>query len=185
LKRTWLFVLIALALVAGAALVACGGGNDNENNKPAATAVEDQGGNGGGGEAEATTAPKDTPKPSTGGGSSGSLGDIPIYPGASKVSSGEYSGSDAAIPMIGSDVDASNYNSVQWGIYETSDSADDVYNWYKDKMSDWHQEWSYSGGDETGAGAMVVWTKDSGKEAAWVIISEDSGTTELSIWYGS
>lgn len=186
MKRLWTYALIALALVAGAAFVACGGGgNDNKGNNAAPTAVETQGENQGGGQATPTTGAKATSTLGTSGSSSGSIGDIPVYPGAKKDSSGSYSGSNAMIPMIGSSVNATDYGTVQYGIYETSDSAQDVYNWYKDKMSGWKEEWSYSGGSEGSAGAMAVWTKDNPKVAAWLIVGEDSGTTTLTIWYGS
>jgi hypothetical protein len=185
LKRSWTYALIVLTLVAGAAFVACGGGSDNKSNNSAPTAVQNQGGDQGGNQATPTTGAKATAKSGNSGSSSGSIGDIPVYTGAKKDSSGSYSGSNAMIPMIGSSVNASDYGTVQYGIYETSDSAQDVYNWYKDKMSGWKEEWSYSGGSQGSTGAMAVWTKDNPKVAAWLIVGEDNGTTTLSIWYGS
>ena len=113
-------------------------------------------------EAKATEEKKATPKPDNGD-SGGSIGDVPVYPGAKKTTSGEWSGSEAMIPAIGSDVDAGNYAKVQYAMYETDDSANDVFDWYKDKMSDWDDAGSFSGGSEGSVGAFGVWTKDDGK----------------------
>jgi len=188
-KRSILYVLVALMLALGAAFVACGGGGDKSNKEEAqptasqqqddqAQQEEDTP------EAESTPEKKATSK-SSGGGSSGSIGDVPIYPGAKETDKGEWSGSEAIIPSMGSDVDAGNYTKVQYGMYETEDAAGDVFDWYKDKMGDWKEEGTFSSGSGDSAGAFGVWTKDDGKEAVWITISEDSGTTTLAIFYGS
>ena len=175
MKRSIIYVLIALMLAFGAALVACGGGDKADKEQAQPTAEQQQ---------EDTPAAKATPKPS-GGDSGGSIGDVPVYPGAEKTTGGEWSGADAMIPAIGSDVDAASYSTVQYAMYETSDGADKVFDWYKDKMSGWDDQGSFSGGSEGSVGAFGVWTKDGGKKAAWVTIGEDSGTTTLGIFYGS
>ncbi len=69
-------------------------------------------------------------------------------------------------------------------MYETDDSPDEVFNWYKDKMSGWKEEWIMSSSGE-GAGSIGVWSKDDGKTAGWVTVSEDQGTTSLTIMTGS
>jgi hypothetical protein len=187
LKRSILYVLMAMMLAFGAAFVACGGGDKADKEQAQPTVEQQQDGQG---QQEDTPAAEDTPEKkatpkSSGGDSSGSIGDVPIYPGAKETTSGEWSGADAMIPAIGSNVDAGSYSTVQYALYETSDGADKVFNWYKDKMSDWNDEGSFSGGSEGSVGAFGVWTKDGGKKAAWVSIGEDSGTTTLGIFYGS
>ena len=69
-------------------------------------------------------------------------------------------------------------------MYETDDSPDDVFNWYKDKMSGWKEEWIMSSSGE-GAGSIGVWSKDDGKTAGWVTVSEEGGKTSLTIMTGS
>jgi hypothetical protein len=179
LKKVIVLFLIVMALVAGAALVACGGGGDKDKgDKTTPAAQETKEGNGG----EDTPAAKATKE--DGGGGGGSLGDIPVYPGATKVTSGEWSGADAPIPAIGGGENPSDYGTVKYGMYETDDSPDDVFNWYKDKMSGWKEEWIMSSSGE-GAGSIGVWSKDDGKTAGWVTVSEENGTTSLTIMTGT
>jgi hypothetical protein len=190
LKRSVIYVLFALMLALGAAFVACGGGSDKSNNDQAQPTAEQQDNQNGQDQqaeptAKATQQTKATVKPGNSGDSSGSIGDVPVYPGADKKASGEWSGSEAPIPALGSGVDAGSYAKVQYAMYETSDSAQNVLDWYKDKMSDWKDEGSFSGGSEGGVGGFAAWTKDDGKEAAWISVSEDSGTTTLGIFFGS
>jgi hypothetical protein len=189
LKRSILYVLIAMMLAFGAVFVACGGGGDNEkDNKEPTVAEQQQDGQDQQEDtpaAKATAEKKETPKSDSGGDSGGSIGDVPVYPGAKETTSGEWSGADAMIPAIGSDVDAGSYSTVQYAMYETSDGADKVFAWYKDKMSGWDDQGSFSGGSEGSVGGFGVWTKDGGKKAAWVSIGEDSGTTTLGIFFGS
>lgn len=186
MKRSVIYVLIALMLALGAAFVACGGGADKSDKEQAEPTVAEQQQDGQDTPAaESTPEKKATAKSSSGGDSGGSIGDVPVYPGANKTTGGEWSGSEAMIPAVGSDVDAGSYSTVQYAMYETSDGAQDVFEWYKDKMSDWKDEGSFSGGSEGSVGAFGVWTKDDGKEAAWITVGEDSGTTTLGIFFGS
>jgi len=184
LKKVIVLFLIVLTLAAGAALVACGGGDKNKEEKTTPAAQETKEGNGG----EDTPAAKETPAAKAtkeeGGGGGGSLGDIPVYPGANKITSGEWSGSDAPIPAIGGGENPSDYGTVKYGMYETDDSPDEVFNWYKDKMSGWKEEWIMSSSGE-GAGSIGVWSKDDGKTAGWVTVSEEGGKTSLTIMTGS
>jgi uncharacterized protein YgiB involved in biofilm formation len=69
-------------------------------------------------------------------------------------------------------------------MYETDDSPDEVFNWYKDKMSGWKEEWIMSSSGE-GAGSIGVWSKDDGKTTGWVTVGEEGGTTSLTIMAGS
>ena len=189
MKRSVIYVLIALMLALGAALVACGGGDKSDKGQAQPT-VEQQDNQDGQDQqeeptAKATQEKQATAKSGSSGDSGGSIGDVPVYPGADEKTSGEWSGSEAAIPALGSGVDAASYTKVQYAMYETSDSASEVLDWYKDKMSDWKDEGSISGGSEGSAGGFASWTKDDGKEAAWISVGEDSGTTTLGIFFGS
>lgn len=184
MKRSVVYVLIALMLALGAAFVACGGGGEESNKEQAEPTAAEQQQDGQEQQQADTPAAKATSKPS-GGESGGSIGDVPVYPGAKKTTSGEWSGSEAMIPAVGSDVDTANYTTVQYAMYETSDGAQKVFDWYKDKMSDWEDQGSFSGGSEGSVGAFGVWTKDGGKEAAWITIGEDNGTTTIGVFFGS
>jgi hypothetical protein len=180
-KRILALFLIVTALAAGAAFVACGGGDDKDKEEKATpVAQETKEGNGG----EETPAAEATEEDEGDGGSSGSVGDMPVYPGAKEVTSGEWSGSEAPIPGIGGGANPSDYGTVKYGMYETDDSPDDVFNWYKDKMSGWKEEWIMSSSGE-GAGSIGVWSKDDGKTSGWVTVSEEGGTTSLMIMTGS
>ena len=189
MKRSMLYVLIALMLAFGAALVACGGGGDNEKDNKEPTVAEQQ--QDGQDQQEDTPAAKETPKKketpesSSGGDSGGSIGDVPIYPGAKEITSGEWSGSEGGIPGIGSGVDTADYQNIEFAMYETDDSPEDVFDWYKDKMSDWDEEGSFSGGSGSDYGAYALWTKDGGKTGAWITVGASDGTTSLGVWVAS
>jgi hypothetical protein len=181
LKKVIVLFLIVTALVAGAAFVACGGGDDKDKDgKDTPVAQETKEGNGG----EDTPAAKATKEDGGGGDSGGSVADVPVYPGAKKITSGEWAGSDAPIPGIGGGENPSDYGTVKYGMYETDDSPDEVFNWYKDEMSGWKEEWIMSSSGE-GAGSIGVWSKDDGKTTGWVTVSEEGGTTSLTIMTGS
>lgn len=184
MKRSVVYVLIALMLALGAAFVACGGGGEESNKEQAEPTAAEQQQDGQEQQQADTPAAKATSKPS-GGESGGSIGDVPVYPGAKKTTSGEWSGSEAMIPAIGSDVNAGDYTKVQYAMYETGDGAQDVFDWYKGKMSGWDDRGSFSGGSEGSVGAFGVWTKNDGKEAVWITIGEESGTTTLGIFLGT
>jgi len=185
LKRGLTFILIISVLFAGALAVSCGGGDGDEEEPVAAEtreADDDQ-------EAPADAEEKETPaaKPTQKeeGGEEPMEG-VPVYPGAKKVSSGEWSGSEMAIPMVGAPTNPEDYDKVTFAMYEVDDPPNDVFEWYKDEMGGWKEEWSFSGGDEdTGAAGIGVWTKDGGKTAAWVMVSEDDEVTSLVIATGT
>ena len=179
MKKSLLYVLIALMLVIGAAAVACGGGGDNgDKDSKEPTVAEEQDGTP---EAEATEE-EATPESSGDGASSGSFADVPVYPGATEITSGEWSGSEGMIPGLGSELDTEDFQKIEFAMYETDDSLDDVFDWYKDKMGDWNEEGSASGGSGGEAGAYGLWTKDDGKVAAWITVGEVGGTTSLGVW---
>lgn len=182
MKRGLTFILIVFALFAGALAVSCGGGDGDEKQPVAAETREadDQ--------AKETPAAKPT-EPKDGDeeqDSGGPVQGVPIYPGAKRISSGEWSGSEMPIPMVGAPTNPEDYEKVTFAMYEVDDSPNDVFEWYKDKMSGWKEEWTFSGGDEdTGTAGIGVWTKDGGKTAAWVMVSEDGETTSLVIATGT
>ena len=177
MKLRWMFGLIVLMLAL--ALTACGGGDDEEENgdggngTPAATKTA---------EAEGTQESAETPKatktaeaeaPSGGGGAS--LSDIPAYPGADKT--GDWSGSDAPIPLIGGgDVDLEDWEQSEWATYESGDSWETVSDWYKGKMPDsgWEEE-GWSNFSFEGGVAWGSYTRDGGNSAAWVFVSGTDG----------
>jgi hypothetical protein len=182
-KRSWICLLVVAAVVAGGAMVACGGGSDKEKATPTVQQQQEEGSTPA---AEATTAKSATSTPkSSGGSSAGSIGDVPVYPGATKITSGEWSGSEGSIPAIGSDLNAGDYTNVQYAMYESNDSPQDILDWYKDKMSDWKDEGSFSGGSGSDMGAFAAWSSDDGKVAAWITVGTSDDTTSLGIWVGS
>jgi hypothetical protein len=168
------------------ALAACGGGDDGEEDnggdegEPAATKTveaEDTGTP----EVVETEEPEKTEEPSSGGGGGGAtLSDIPVYPGADKT--GDYSSSDAPLPLIGGDVDVEDWEDSEWAVYETGDSVDDVAGFYKDKMPD--NGWEEEGWSDFSFGEGVAWgsyTRDGGDSAAWVFVSGTDDQTEIVI----
>ncbi len=177
MKKTWIYLLIVVALAAGAAFVACGGDEDEDGGK--ATPVAEENGDG-----EATPVAEENGGAEDGGGE-GSIADVPVYPGAKKTDSGEWSGSEALIPAIGGDLEAADYTKIEYGIYECEDSSDEVFDWYKDKMNGWKEEFTLSSSGEEGGGGVGIWSKDDGKVAAWITVSEEDGTTSLMIMVGS
>jgi len=187
LRLRWIFGLIALVALA-IALAACGGGDDEEGNgggdkeTPAATKTA---------EAEGTQEPAETPKATktaetqepSGGGGGGALSDIPVYPGADKT--GEYSG-DYSLPLLGEDLDVEDYKDTEWAVYETSDSAGDVADWYRGKMTD--AGWTEENWFDVSFGEGAAWgsyTKNDGDNAAWVVISGTEDKTEIVFGAGS
>jgi hypothetical protein len=186
LKKLWIYLLIVVALAAGAAFVACGGDEDEDGGKATPVAEENgeaENGDAENGDEEATPVAEENGEAEDGGGE-GSIGDVPVYPGAKEVMSGEWSGSEAAIPMMGAPMDPEDYGTVEYAMYETDDSAEEVFGFYEDEMKGWNEEWTFSGGDETGMGGMGIWSKDDGAVAAWIVVSEEDGTTSLMIGVG-
>jgi len=177
LKKVWIYLLIVVALVAGAAFVACGGEEEEEAAPPAAAT-----------EAEAPTEAETEEavveeEEEEDGAVEASIADVPVYPGAKKTQSGEWSGGEAAIPMLGAPIEAAEYGTIEFAMFETGDSADEVFSFYKDEMGDWEELWTFSGSGEEAVG-MGIWTKDEGKVAAWVVVGEEDDTTSLMIAVG-
>jgi hypothetical protein len=179
LKRSFLCVLVVLALVLGAGMVACGGGGDKSNEESGQPTAEQQQDNGDNSNQEEAATPEEKSSDNK---ASGSFADVPLYPGVDEITTGEFSGSDAGIPGISGDLNPEDYSSVEYGLYETSDDPEDVYNWYKDNMDGWDEQGSFSGGSDGDYGAYAIWSKDDGKTAAWITISMSDDLTNLGIW---
>jgi len=179
LKKILALFLIVMALVAGAAFVACGGGDDEDKDgKATPAAQETKEGNGG----EETPAAKATKEEDGGGGNGGgSLEDVPIYPGATKI--GEWSTTSGA--MAGAPMDLGEYSSITYAMFETDDSTDDVLDFYKDKMKDWNDEGTFSFGEGEEAMSWFYWTKDEGAVAAMVMVVEEGGNTAFTVYAAS
>ena len=181
MRLRWILGLIVLTLAL--ALAACGGGDDeeeenggDEGESPAATKTVEAEGTP---EVVETEEPEKTEEPSGGGGGA-TLSDIPVYPGADKT--GDYSSSDAPLPLIGGDVDVEDWEDSEWAVYETGDSVDDVAGFYKDKMPD--NGWDEEGWFDTSVLEGAAWgsyTRDGGDSAAWVFVSGTDDQTEIVI----
>lgn len=184
MKFSLRFVLILAALVAAAVLVlavACGGDDDEEGpaagETPAAAEETPEGPPPSEGE------PSEGPPP----GEVGELPDISAYPGAEEVFTGTFTGGGGfPIPMIGEgDLDPEDYGAVQYTVYETSDSADKVIDFYKEEFKDWEEEWTFSMEEGGQQGEIVIWSKDDAKLAAWLSAFEDEGTTNVIVATGT
>ena len=184
MRLRWILGLIVLMLAL--ALAACGGGGDNEKENgagetetPAATKTVEADET-----AEASKTPKATKTTEPSGDGGASVEDIPIYPGADKV--GDWEG-DYSLPLLGEDLDVEDYQGNSWAEYETDDSADDVIDFYRDKMPDngWNEErwWDTSFVEDVGWGS---YTRDGGDRAAWVFITgTEDDKTQIVIGTGS
>lgn len=177
------FVLVLTALIAAAFLVlavACG--DDEEEEGPAAgspVAAEETPEGPGPGEAETPETPE--------AGEVGELPSIAVYPGAEEVSSGTFTGAGAfPIPLVGDGgLAPEEYGSVRYTIYETSDSPDDVLDFYKDEFKGWEEVWTFSMDQAGQKGEVAVWSKGDGAVAAWLAAFEDDGTTSVVVAVGA
>jgi len=191
LKKSIVYALIALMLALGAAFVACGGGGngDDDNSQPTVAEQQDDEDSEDSQDSQDSDEAgdedaQDEEDSDSGGDSGGSFGDVPVYPGAKETFSGEWSGGEG-IPGIGSELDTEDYQNVEYALYETDDDPEDVYDWYKDHMGDWDEQGTFSGGSGSDYGAYALWTKDDGKQAAWITVGGSDGTTTLGIWAAS
>ncbi|MGB6838334.1 MAG: hypothetical protein WBF66_11625 [Dehalococcoidia bacterium] len=182
MKKVGIYLLIVVALVAGAAFVACGD-EEEEAAPPAATTEAEAPTEAETEEAVVEEEEEEAEEEEEDAGEAASIADVPVYPGAKKIQSGEWSGGEAAIPMLGAPVEAEEYGTIEFAMFETGDSADEVFSFYKDEMGDWEELWTFSGSGEEAVG-MGIWTKDDGKVAAWVVVGEEDGTTSLMIAVG-
>ena len=186
MRRVCYWPRVALALALASVLIGCGASKSNEAETATATNVTP--------EAQATTAQQPTSASTSSGGSGGSpsdvprypgdqLRDVPAYPGAERIITGQYPGGpEGSIPAIGN-LNAADYPNAALAIYVTSDSPQQVFDWYKDNMSGWTAAGSLSGGTDGNAGS-AAWTRDNGNEAAWITVWEYTGNNSINIWCG-
>ncbi|MGD0114764.1 MAG: hypothetical protein ABSC13_02000 [Dehalococcoidia bacterium] len=165
MRRFWSLAFLALLALAAASLAACGG---SEKASESATPLS-----------QATATPKDNA-------ASMSLNDVPVYPGATEVTRNQWSGADAAIPVIGTDGSGTVYGTAASTMYDTNDNALVVFAWYKEEMSGWTEVHPTGGDFDDPTLLSAAWTKDGGKTAAWIILANnDDGTASLTLWAAS
>ena len=150
------FVLILTALIVAAFLVlavACG--DDDEEEGLGATPP-----------AAAEESPEGPPP-----GEVGELPSIPAYPGAEEVFSGTFTGvGDFPVPDVGDGgLEPEDYGTVHYTAYETSDSPEKVLDFYKTEFKGWKEESTFSVEKVTRKGEVVVWSKDDGDVAVWMV----------------
>jgi hypothetical protein len=176
------FVLVLMAIVAATFLVlavACGG-DEEESPKasptttaaktPTATAPE-------------TPAAGETPEKTPAGGA-GETPSIAAYPGATEVVTGTFdTGGTFPFPMSAdSPVNPEDYSNVQYTVYSTDDSSQNVLDFYKKELKDWKQEGSFALG--AGVGEVTMWSKDDGKDVVWLMVSGQEGATSVVVATG-
>ncbi|MDP2948401.1 MAG: hypothetical protein Q8P22_02545 [Chloroflexota bacterium] len=157
-----LLVLVAcLAAFLVLAAVACGGGEEKET--PAATAT-----------------PKAEQTPS---GRAGELPDIADYPGAKNTFSGTFAGGGGLpLPVPGdSPLEPEEFSKAGYTLFETDDSVDKVYDFYKSQFKGWEEEWTWSTEAEGEKARWGVWSKDDQSVAAWVLAATGDGTTSVTV----
>lgn len=156
MKLTTSLLLVFVLLVTATGLFSCG-----DEVEPKATTPPV-------GTSEPATTPPDENKGET---PSGSLnwGDMPVYPGADEIQKGSWS-----IPPAEGD-----YSKVEWRYYETSDDADKVGEYYKDKMED--NDWEEMLWMDVADMKWGMFTKNNERDAAmiWVAAEEDNNVIAM------
>jgi hypothetical protein len=164
-----LFRMAETARFAGAAVVmllpilvltvACGGGGGEETT-PAASAT-------------ATETP-----------SAGESPEVAAYPEAEEVVSGTYVGR-LPITLPDPPLDPKEYPSVSYAVYNTDDSADKVFKFYKNELKEWNEEGTFDIEQEGVKGHWGVWSQSDAQVAAWIWVGESEGTTTALVATGS
>jgi hypothetical protein len=74
---------------------------------------------------------------------------------------------------------------MRYRTFETSDSADSVFDFYNGKFGGWTTELTFDV-DEAGMKVRIgVWSKDERKSAAWLAATEAGGITEVIVMTGT
>jgi hypothetical protein len=74
---------------------------------------------------------------------------------------------------------------IRYRAFETDDSADAVFDFYKDDFEGWTTELTFDV-DEAGMKVrLAVWSKDERKSAAWMAATEGEGITEVIVMTGT
>jgi hypothetical protein len=132
-----------------------------------------------------TPAAGETPE-KTPAGEAAELPNIPGYPGATEVFTGTFSGGGSfPIPLGDVPVQPDEFGNVQYTVYQTSDSIDDVLNFYEREFKSWEEEGSYSMEQLGQNGKIVAWTRDGRQFAAWLWVFEEEGATGVVVAVGA
>ncbi|MDP2948046.1 MAG: hypothetical protein Q8P22_00715, partial [Chloroflexota bacterium] len=115
-------------------------------------------------------------------GRAGELPDIADYPGAKNTFSGTFAGEGGLLPIPGtSPLKPEEFAKTAYTIFETDDSVDKVFDFYKSQVKGWKEEWTWSTEAEGAKARWGVWSKDDGSVAAWVLAAEEDGTTSVTV----
>lgn len=153
-----IYLTLALILVIGTiGLVACGGNGDETDNGTDTVPADE------------TPASSEPAESSSEGGVTWS--DIPIYSGADQIQQASWG---MAIPA-----DESGWSDVAWRYYETSDSASDVIDFYKDEMPD--NGWDEMSWMEAGGYAVGYYVKNNEQDGAMFWCGEEDGKTVFAL----
>ena len=174
--RAWPLALVALVAAAFLVLAVACGGDEEESPKASPTTA-----------AAKTPAAGETPE-KTPTGEAGELPSIPTYPGAEGVFSGTFDTGAAAFPFPLSEdvpIDPEEFGSVHYTAYQTSDSFEEVVDFYEKELKGWKEEGSFSTKQVGLNGEVVVWSKDNRNVAAWMGVFENEGGTSVVIVMGA
>lgn len=156
MKKVISLVLVLVMVLACASLVACGGGGaPPPSGEPTPPPSEDG----------------VTPPPSAEGGFT--WDDMPTYPGASQIAKGSW----MEPPQEG------ELHKVEWRHYQTGDSQDKVFAFYKSAMPG--KGWQQMMEMEMEEVSWFFYTKNNEKDVAWVYVGEGDGKTMIHLMRGS
>jgi len=110
---------------------------------------------------------------------------IAKYPGAAHVETGSRGTFPIALPGE-KPLEPQKYKgNMRYRAFETSDSADHVFDFYKGDFQGWTTELTF---DADQAGMKVraaVWSEDERKSVAWMAATEAEGTTRVIVMTGA
>ena len=154
-----IYLALALILMIGTiGLSACGGNGGETDNSPEAAPAD-----------ETPASNDETGEPSSGDGMTWS--DIPVYPGADQSQQASWT---MAIPA-----DEEGWSDVAWRYYETSDSSNDVIDFYKDEMPD--NGWDEMSWMEASGYAVGYYVKNNEQDGAMFWCGEEDGKTVFAL----
>lgn len=180
LRRFLAPLLVVVAVALFTIVAACGDdGEDGSTSTPQASETPSDGRT-----PEATA----TPQGSDGNGDGAAdeaFGDVPVPSGASETESGNFNGSIPGFVPGAGGLDQEGFSSLQFKSYELDDSPADILDFYRERMDDWDEAFTFGGGVDGEEGSLGLWTREDGDIALWVVASRDNGTTELVVVLGS
>ncbi|MCJ7509604.1 MAG: hypothetical protein MUP14_01770 [Dehalococcoidia bacterium] len=175
-------VLVLTAVIVAAFLVlavACGGGEkESPKASPTTTAAKTPTAT-----AAKTPAAGETPEKTPAGGA-GEAPNIAAYPGATEVFTGTFdTGGTFPFPLSEDmPVNPEDFGNVQYTLYQTNDSSQNVLDFYKKELKDWKQEGSFEVGGMTGE--IMMWSRDDGKDIVWLAAFDEGGGTSVVVATG-